>query len=67
MMVENEKIVSKNKEIADLFNTDFNDITKGLNIERWLTPNLPCKDDSLIIAIRKYEMHPSILKGSLCQ
>ena len=34
MLVENEKVVSKNEEIAYLFNTYFNDITKGLNIER---------------------------------
>ena len=42
MLVENEKVVSKNEEIAYLFNTYFNDVTKGLNIERWLTSNLPC-------------------------
>ena len=34
MLVENEKVVSENEEIAYLFNTYFNDITKGLNIER---------------------------------
>ena len=61
MLVENKKVVSKNEEIAYLFNTYFNDITKGLNIERWLTSNLPCKDP-LVNATRKYEMHPSILK-----
>ena len=61
MLVENEKVVSKNEEIADLFNTYFNGITKGLNIERWLTSNLPC-EDSLVNAIRKYEMYPSKLK-----
>ena len=44
ILVENQKVVSKNEEIAYLFNTHFNDITKGLNIERWLTSNLPCKD-----------------------
>ena len=56
MLVENEKVVSKNEEIAYLFNTYFSDITKGLNIERWLTSTLPCKDP-LVNAIRKYEMH----------
>ena len=61
MLVENEKVVSKNEEIAYLFNAYFNDITKGLNIERRLTSNLPCKD-SLVNAIRNYEMHPGILK-----
>ena len=60
MLVENEKALSKNKGIAYLFNTYFNDITKGLNIERWLTSSLSCKDP-LVNAIRKYEMHPRIL------
>ena len=45
MLVENEKVVSENEEIAYLFNTYFNDITKGLNIEIWLNSNLPCKDN----------------------
>ena len=44
-----------------LFSTYFYDTTKGSNSERWLTSNLPCKDP-LVNAIRKYEMHPSILK-----
>ena len=60
-MVEIEKVVSKNEEIAYLFNTYCSDITKGLNIERWLTSNLPCKDP-LFNAIRKYEMYSSTLK-----
>ena len=34
---------------------------KVLNIERWPISNLPCKDP-LVNVIRKYEMHPSILK-----
>ena len=61
MLVENEKVVSKNEEIAYLFNTYFNNITKGLNIERWPSSNLACKDP-LVNAFKKYEMHPSILK-----
>ena len=61
ILVENEKVVSKNEGIAYLFNTYFNDVTKRLNVKRWLTSNLPCKD-LLVNAIRKYEMYPSILK-----
>ena len=44
MLIENEKVVSQNEEISYLFNTYFNYITKGLNIERWQTSNLTCKD-----------------------
>ena len=48
MLVEKEKVVSKNKEIAYLFNINLNDITKRLNTERWLTSNLPCEDPLVI-------------------
>ena len=61
MLVENEKVVPKNEEIVYLFNTYFNNITKGLTVERWQCLYLPC-EDSLANAIRKYEMRPSILK-----
>ena len=61
MLVENEKVVSRSEEIKFLFNTYFNDITKGLNIDRWQCSNLPCKDP-LVNAIRKCEMDLSILK-----
>ena len=61
MLVKNEKVVCKNEEMACLFNTYLNDITKGLNTERWLISNLPCKDP-LVNTVRKYQVHPSILK-----
>ena len=61
ILVENEKVVSKNEQIAYLFNTYFNNVTNGLNIKRWLTSNLPSKDP-LVNAIGKHEIHPSILK-----
>ena len=61
LLVENKKLVSKNEEIAYLFNTYFNDITKGFNIERCQCSNLPC-EDPLVNAIGKYQIHPSILK-----
>ena len=61
MLVENEKVVSTNEEIAYLFNTNFNDIIKVLNTERQQCSNLPC-EDPLVNAIRKNEMNPSILK-----
>ena len=61
MLVENEKVVSTNEEIAYLFNTNFNDIIKVLNTERQQCSNLPC-EDPLVNAIRKNETNPSILK-----
>ena len=50
MLVEIGKVVSKNEEVAYLF-----------SIERWLTSNHFCKDP-LVNAIRKDQIHASILK-----
>ena len=55
-----QKVVSKNVEVAYLFNIYFNDI-KGLNLQRWRTSNIYC-EYPLVNGIRKYEMHLSILK-----
>ena len=52
MLVGNEKVVSKNEEVAYIFNTYCSDITKGLNVEIWQFSNLPC-EDPLVNAIRK--------------
>ena len=61
ILVENEMVVFKNEGIAYLFKTNFSDITKELSTERWQYLNLPC-EDPLVDAIRKYKIHPSILK-----
>ena len=61
LLVENKKLVSKNKKIAYLFNTYFNDITKRFKIERCQCSNLPC-EDPLVNAIGKYQIHSIILK-----
>ena len=37
ILVEKEEVVSKNEEIATYFNNYFNDMTKGLNIKKWLS------------------------------
>ena len=58
---EKGEVLSKNEEIATHFNNYFNNITRGLNIEKWcISEN--SSDDPLVNAIRKYENHPSIIK-----
>ena len=52
ILVEKGAVVSKNEEIATHFNNYFNDITKGLNIEKWCIPN-KLSDEPLVNAIRK--------------
>ena len=62
-MVENDKILSNDKEIAECFKNYFSDVTRSLDIKEWPTP-----DDNAIFyddvdkAINKYKNHPSIVK-----
>ena len=61
IVVEKEKVVSKNEEIVTHFDNYFNDVTEGLNIKKWCISE-KLSDDPLVNAIRKYENHPTIIK-----
>ena len=60
ILVEKREVACKNEEIATYLNNCFNDITKGLNIEKWCISD-KLSDDPLVNASRKYENHPSIM------
>ena len=63
ILVENEKIISENKEIAEIMNDYFVNITKELNIpEVILSDNDSIFSDSLEEIIETHSKHPSILK-----
>ena len=61
---ESTKTISKNVELAETFNTFFNQIVPNLNIDSNLGDNItnPNITDPVFCAIQKYEIHPSILK-----
>ena len=59
-LVENDKIVSEDSELAKIFNDYFSNIVKNLNIERIDGPKQHL--DPVINAIKMFENHPSILK-----
>ena len=63
ILVENEKVVSDDREIAICFNDYFTDITKSLDIK--LQPTSEANEhitDKVLKAIDKYKDHPSVLK-----
>ena len=60
ILVEKREVACKNEEIATYLNNYFNDIIKGLNIEKWCISD-KLSDDPLVNASRKYENHPSIM------
>ena len=69
-LIENNKIVSDDKEVADIFNTFFGNAVEMLNIESYehfsFDEYFLCKDteneDPIKRAIEKYADHPSIKK-----
>ena len=62
LLVENEKILSDDKEIAECFNEYFTDITKTLDVKDWPTPKNVNIQDAVEMAIFKYKNHPSVMK-----
>ena len=60
ILVENDQIISKEVELAEVFNNYFGNIVKNLNIESRELKNLDI--DPVINAIKNYQNHPSIKK-----
>ena len=69
-MIKNNDIISENTDVAEIFNKFFVNIVKDLNItmdenvfieEEIINTNLNNTEDSVLMAIRRYKNHPSIL------
>ena len=58
-LLEGDKLIQNEEEIANIFVEYFNHITDDLGITKW-KPNILCHSINEII--RKYDNHPSILK-----
>ena len=60
----NNKIISKTEELADIFNKHFSKIVENLDIDETLASNIASSDitDPAFNAIKKYEDRPSIKK-----
>ena len=61
-LVENESIISCERQIAECFNHYFINITDSVPIEPYVTiPSYVPLRDPIIGALRKYENHPSVV------
>ena len=60
----NNKTVSTNKELAEIFNKHFSKLVENLDGDKTLASNMASSDntDPVFNAIKKYEYHPSIKK-----
>ena len=63
-MNNNNKTVSTNKELAEIFNKHFSKLVENLDGDKTLASNMASSDntDPVFNAIKKYEYHPSIKK-----
>ena len=60
----NNKIISNNEELAEIFNKHFSKIVENLDIDETLASNITSSDitDPVLNAIKKYKNHPSMKK-----
>ena len=59
-LIENEKVVSDEKELVKNFNEYFSNIVPNLDIQR--PPSIILHHDPVLNAIKKFDNHPSILE-----
>ena len=64
VLVENDKIISDDKEVAQTFNDYYDNAVKSLGISenKILTTEIDHSQGKVLDAIKKYESHPSIVK-----
>ena len=60
VLVENEDIITNDRDIATRMNTYFNTITSTLSVTDWGVDNIEV-EDPIVRAIERYSSHPSIL------
>ena len=59
-LIENEKVVSDERELVKIFNEYFSNIVPNLDIQR--PPSIILHHDPVLNAVKKFENHPSILE-----
>ena len=61
----NNKTISNNEELAEIFNKHFSKIVENLDIDETLASNIASSDitNPVFNAIKKYEDHPSMKKN----
>ncbi len=65
-LIENKRMISDDKQVADIFNRFFSNAVKSLNIDYFEHFSFDCvfseENDPITKSIEKYSKHPSILK-----
>ena len=59
-LIENEKVVSDERELVKIFNKYFSSIVPNFDIQR--PSSITLHDDPVLNAIKKFKNHPSILE-----
>ena len=64
-LINNNKTISNNEELAETFNKHFSKLVESLDIDKTLASNIASSDiiDPVFNAIKKYENHPRIKKN----
>ena len=64
ILINNNKTISHNEELAETFNKHFSKLMESLDIDQFLANNIASSDitDPVFNAIKKYESHPSMKK-----
>ena len=59
-LVENDKVISEESDLAEIFRNYFKNIVENLNIKRAKLSEL--RTDPVLNIIKRFEQHPSTLK-----
>ena len=64
IILDNNKTISNNEELAEIFNNHFSTLVENLDIHKTLSSNIASLDitDPVFNAIQEYEDHQSIKK-----
>ena len=61
MLIEKDKLLSKQKDVASTFNKRFGSITDSLNLFSWPEDtSMSSRNDTINSIIKKFACHPSI-------
>ena len=63
----NNKTISNNEELGEIFNKHFSKLVENLDIDKTLASNIANSDinDSVFNTVKKYESHPSVKKSNI--
>ena len=61
-LIENEEIINKSNDVANVFNFYFESVTESLNLFNWAPEPYDQAKDSVERIVQRFSHHPSIVK-----